>query len=287
MTANLIDGKEIAKTTRSRIKEDVEQLIEQGTIPSLTVILIGDDPASHSYVKGKERACEQAGITSVVKRHPESFTEAELVEEIRTLNEDSSVHGILVQLPLPKHIDETVVLDEISPHKDVDGFHPENVGQLLSGGEGFVPCTPLGIIEMLKLTGIEIEGKHAVIVGRSNLVGKPVGQLLLNENATVTYCHSKTKDLYKHTLDADILIAAVGRPQMIGVEGIKPGACVIDVGVNRVDGKLIGDVQFDETKEIAGWITPVPGGVGPMTITMLLHNTVLAAKRLGRCNDRS
>ncbi|MFB4160574.1 bifunctional methylenetetrahydrofolate dehydrogenase/methenyltetrahydrofolate cyclohydrolase FolD [Geomicrobium sp. JSM 1781026] len=279
MTASIIDGKEIAKEKRRQIAIEASRLKETGVNPSLAVILIGDDPASHSYVKGKEKACREAGIHSEVRRRATTITEAELLHEIQELNDDPSVHGILVQLPLPDHITETRVINKISPEKDVDGFHPNNVGRLMLGELGFTPCTPLGIIEMLKTTGIDIEGKHAVVVGRSNLVGKPLSQLLLNENATVTVCHSKTKDMASITREADLLIAAVGKERMLGPEAIKPGAVVIDVGVNRMaNGKLTGDVQFDEVKDIAGWITPVPGGVGPMTITMLLHNTVEAAR---------
>ncbi|MBB6448929.1 methylenetetrahydrofolate dehydrogenase (NADP+)/methenyltetrahydrofolate cyclohydrolase [Geomicrobium halophilum] len=286
MTATLINGKQIATQLRSELAEQVTELVSKGVQPSLAVILVGDDPASHSYVRGKEKACEKAGILSIVKRHPSSLKEDELLAEIDTLNEDSSVHGILVQMPLPDHISENAVLERIAVDKDVDGFHPVNAGRLITGKDSFKPCTPLGIMKMLEFSGVEPKGKHAVVVGRSHLVGKPVGQLLLNQDATVTYCHSKTNDLASITRQADILIAAVGRVNMIGVEHVKPGAAVIDVGINRLDnGKLSGDVQFDEVQERAGWITPVPGGVGPMTITMLLYNTVAAAR--GKMSNES
>ncbi|AXF54792.1 bifunctional methylenetetrahydrofolate dehydrogenase/methenyltetrahydrofolate cyclohydrolase FolD [Salicibibacter kimchii] len=277
MTAKIISGKELSTQLRSELAEEVPEL---KVTPSLAVILVGDDPASHSYVRGKEKACKTAGIHSIVKHHPSSLREDELMAEIDALNKDSSVHGILVQLPLPDHISENAVIERIAVNKDVDGFHPVNVGKLLTGKKAFTPCTPLGIMKMLEISGVDPRGKHAVVVGRSQLVGRPVGQLLLNEDATVTYCHSKTKDLASHTSRADILIAAAGRAGMIDETHVKEGAAVIDVGVNRVEstGKLIGDVQFEQVKEKAGWITPVPGGVGPMTITMLLHNTVEAAR---------
>lgn len=277
MTAEIISGKELSTQLRNELAEEVQDL---KVTPSLAVILVGDDPASHSYVRGKEKACKTAGIHSIVKRHPTSLREDELIAEIDALNEDRSVHGILVQLPLPEHISENAVIERIAVNKDVDGFHPVNVGRLLTGKKAFTPCTPLGIMKMLEISGVEPRGKHAVVVGRSQLVGRPVGQLLLNKDATVTYCHSKTKDLAFHASQADILIAAAGREGMISEAHVKEGAAVIDVGVNRVEstGKLTGDVQFEEVKEKAGWITPVPGGVGPMTITMLLHNTVEAAR---------
>ncbi|QQK79777.1 bifunctional methylenetetrahydrofolate dehydrogenase/methenyltetrahydrofolate cyclohydrolase FolD [Salicibibacter cibi] len=277
MTAKIISGKELSKQLRGELADEVREL---KMVPSLAVILVGDDPASHSYVRGKEKACKAAGIDSIVKRHPSSLREDELMAEIDAFNEDSSVHGILVQLPLPEHISENAVIERIAVNKDVDGFHPVNVGRLMTGKKAFTPCTPLGIMKMLEISGVELRGKRAVVVGRSQLVGRPVGQLLLNEDATVTYCHSKTKDLASHTSQADILIAAAGRAGMIGETHVKEGAAVIDVGVNRVEstGKLTGDVQFEEVNEKAGWITPVPGGVGPMTITMLLHNTVEAAR---------
>ena len=279
MTHNIIDGKEVAKAIREELKTDVKKLSEKGITPHLSVIIIGDDPASHSYVNGKEKASREVGIESEVFRLPEDTSEADLLEKIDQLNKENHVHGILVQLPLPEHIDEQKVIEAISPSKDVDGFHPINVGNMLIGQKAFLPCTPHGIVKMLEFKDVEIEGKHVVVVGRSNIVGKPMGQLLLNKNATVTYCHSRTKNLKKWTQEADILIVAVGREHFIDGSYVKDGAVVIDVGVNRTkEGKLTGDVDFDSAKEKASLITPVPGGVGPMTITMLLVNTVDAAK---------
>jgi methylenetetrahydrofolate dehydrogenase (NADP+)/methenyltetrahydrofolate cyclohydrolase len=277
--AIVISGKEIAAAMREEFKREVERLRAEGIVPGLAVILVGDDPASHSYVKGKEKGANEVGIYSVVHRLPAETSQEELLAMIRTLNEDPAIHGILVQLPLPKHIDEESVIFAIDPEKDVDGFHPINVGKMQIGTECFLPCTPHGVIHMLKRTGISIEGTHAVVVGRSNIVGKPMAQLLLNENATVTVCHSRTRDLSAITKQADLLIAAVGRPGIITKDMVKPGAVVIDVGVNRVDGKLVGDCDFAGVQEVAGYITPVPGGVGPMTITMLLYNTIESAKR--------
>ncbi|MDC3415482.1 bifunctional methylenetetrahydrofolate dehydrogenase/methenyltetrahydrofolate cyclohydrolase FolD [Aquibacillus salsiterrae] len=280
MTAQVIYGTEIAEQLRAEMKQEVEGLKKQGIIPGLTVVLIGDDPASHSYVKGKQKASDQVGINSDLITLPTSTTEQELLTIIDKLNQDEKVHGILVQLPLPDHIQEQVVIEAIDPAKDVDGFHPINIGRMIAGKDTFFPCTPFGIIQMLKRKNIEIEGKNAVVVGRSNIVGKPVGQLLLNENATVTYCHSRTKDMQKFTKEADILIVAVGKQHFLTGEDIKEGAVVIDVGVNRMDnGKLTGDVEFESAKEKASYITPVPKGVGPMTITMLLHNTIKSAKK--------
>lgn len=282
MTAQIIDGKQLATEIRMNIKTDVEKLKEKGVTPHLTVILVGNDPASHSYVKGKKEACTEVGMSSEIIELPETISEAELLEHIKQLNNDDSVNGILVQLPLPSHIDEGTVIETIVPEKDVDGFHPINVGKMMLGKQTFLPCTPYGIIEMLKSKNIDINGKHAVIIGRSNIVGKPVGQLLLNENATVTYCHSRTKDLKAHTLQADILVVAVGKEHVITSDYVKDGAIVIDVGVNRTEaGHLTGDVNFADVKEKASFITPVPGGVGPMTITMLLVNTIKAAQGLG------
>lgn len=282
MAATIIDGKAIAKTVRSELKKEVDQLKKNGIIPGLTVVLVGNDPASESYVKGKIRASEEVGIASQIIRLDSSISEQKLLEQIEELNRDPAVHGILVQLPLPAHIDPDKVIATISPAKDVDGFTPVNVGNLVIGQEGFLPCTPYGIMELLRVSGIEVAGKHAVVVGRSNIVGKPISLLLQQANATVTMCHSRTDDLAAYTRQADILIAAVGRPEMIMGEHVKPGVVVIDVGINRRQGKLVGDVKFDEVKEIASAITPVPGGVGPMTIAMLMHNTVKAAKRIGR-----
>lgn len=280
MTAEIISGKQLAEQKRLEMKKEVEQLKQAGITPGLAVILIGEDPASQSYVKGKVKACEEVGIYSLLIEKPATTTQEELLEQIELLNDNDEIHGILVQLPLPKHISEKAVIEAISPNKDVDGFHPINVGKMMIGEETFLPCTPYGIVEMIKSKNIEIEGKHVVVVGRSNIVGKPVGQLLLNENATVTYCHSRTKNMKELTKQADIVIAAVGKAHLLGADYFKQGAVVIDVGVNRIEtGKLVGDVVFDEVKEVASYITPVPGGVGPMTITMLLANTITAAKR--------
>ncbi|MCY8542120.1 bifunctional methylenetetrahydrofolate dehydrogenase/methenyltetrahydrofolate cyclohydrolase FolD [Bacillus haynesii] len=280
MTATIIDGKETAKEKRGQLAKEVEELKKQGVIPGLAVILIGDDPASLSYVRGKKKAAEAMGIRFQLDHFDASFSEQELLEVIDQYNQNDDFHGILVQLPLPDHISEQAVIERISPDKDVDGFHPLNVGKMLLGEDTFLPCTPAGIVELLKKTEIDLSGKEVVVVGRSNIVGKPVGQLLLNENATVTYCHSRTADITAHTKKADILIVAVGKANFIKADQMKEGAVVIDVGVNRLDnGKLVGDVDFEEAKEKASYITPVPGGVGPMTITMLAHNTVKSAKR--------
>lgn len=281
MAGQVISGKELAKELRTKMKEEVTALKNRGITPHLTVILIGDDPASHSYVNGKKKASEEVGISSEIITFEATISEAELLEKIEELNQDPNVHGILVQLPLPEHIDEQKVIETIDPKKDVDGFHPVNIGRMMTGQDTFLPCTPFGILKMLQSIQIDLSGKHAVVIGRSNIVGKPVGQLLLNENATVTYCHSRTKDLRRYTLSADILIVAVGKEHIIDGSYIKDGAVVIDVGVNRTkEGKLTGDVDFEDAKEKASYITPVPGGVGPMTITMLLENTIKAAKGL-------
>jgi methylenetetrahydrofolate dehydrogenase (NADP+)/methenyltetrahydrofolate cyclohydrolase len=283
MSAHIIVGAEVAAEIRAALKEEVAQLKEQGIHPGLAVILIGDDPASHSYVKGKEKACHEIGIYSEVIRRDASITQEELLAMVEEYNQNPNIHGILVQLPLPKHISEKAVIDAISPEKDVDGFTPINVGNMLIGNDCYLPCTPHGIIELIKRSGQSIEGKHAVVIGRSNIVGKPVAMLLLQENATVTIAHSRTKDLASITRQADILVVAVGRAEMIGAEHVKIGAVVIDVGVNRnAEGKLVGDVHFDSVKEVASYLTPVPRGVGPMTITMLMKNTVEAAKKLSR-----
>ncbi|PFK45988.1 bifunctional methylenetetrahydrofolate dehydrogenase/methenyltetrahydrofolate cyclohydrolase FolD [Bacillus cereus] len=282
MVAVIIKGNEVAEKKRAQLKEEVVKLKEQGIVPGLAVILVGEDPASRSYVKGKEKGCEQVGIYSELIEFPDTITEERLLAEIDRLNEDERINGILVQLPLPKHIEEKAIIERISPEKDVDGFHPISVGRMMTGQDTFLPCTPHGIVELVKETNLDISGKHVVVIGRSNIVGKPVGQLFLNENATVTYCHSKTKNIKELAKLADILIVAVGRPKMVTADYIKEGAVVIDVGVNRLDtGKLCGDVDFDNVLDIAGYITPVPKGVGPMTITMLLHNTVESAKRAG------
>lgn len=283
MSAEVINGKDLAKEIRTNLKQKVKQLNEQNINPHLTVILIGDDPASHSYVNGKKKASADVGISSEIIKLPEDTTEEVLLQEISNLNKNNSVHGILVQLPLPSQINEQKVIEAIDPEKDVDGFHPINVGKMMLGQDTFLPCTPYGIVTMLKSKNIEIAGKHVVVIGRSNIVGKPVGQLLLNESATVTYCHSKTKDLTKYTLDADILVVAIGKKHVIKAEHVKAGSAIIDVGINRTkEGKLTGDVDFDSVKEKVAYITPVPKGVGPMTITMLLENTVKAAKQIGK-----
>ncbi|AEH53715.1 MULTISPECIES: bifunctional methylenetetrahydrofolate dehydrogenase/methenyltetrahydrofolate cyclohydrolase FolD [Heyndrickxia] len=283
MEAEIIDGKQLAEALRKEIKAEVEQLTQQGITPGLAVILVGNDPASRTYVKNKEKACRALGMKSVLIELPGDVPEQALLGHIATLNEDPDIHGILVQLPLPPHINAQKIVEAISPEKDVDGFHPVNIGRMMTGQDAFLPCTPHGILKMVKSKGIRIEGKHVVVIGRSNIVGKPCGQLFLNENATVTYCHSKTADLKSFTRQADILVSAVGKAKFIKADFVKAGAAVIDVGMNRDEsGKLCGDVDFNEVKEKASYITPVPGGVGPMTITMLLSNTVKAAKRLRR-----
>ena len=278
--AELIDGKAIAVELRGQISTDVENLISVGVTPGLAVVLVGEDPASRVYVSMKEKACAAAGIYSVEHKLPAETAQTQLLQLIESLNNDEKIDGILVQLPLPEHIDEAEVLETISPAKDVDGFHPYNVGRLLTGNPVFQPCTPYGIMKMLEHTGVELKGKDVVIVGRSNIVGKPVALMCLAEHATVTICHSRTVDLPQKVAAADIVIAAVGRPEMIKGDWIKKGAIVIDVGVNRVgEKKLVGDVDFAAASVNAAAITPVPGGVGPMTITMLLYNTLLSAKR--------
>lgn len=280
MTAELISGKEVAASTRKYIKEQVAQWKEKGVEPGLAVIIVGENPASMSYVKGKDKASKEAGIHSVLHELPDTISEKELLDVIDQYNQDNAINGILVQLPLPKQIDEKKVIEAIDPDKDVDGFHPISVGRMMTGQEAFLPCTPYGIIKMLEYKNIAIEGKHAVVIGRSNIVGKPMGQLLLNKNATVTYCHSRTVDLKSYTRQADIIIAAIGIPEFVTGDFIKDGAVVIDVGMNRKEnGKLCGDVLFDDAAEKASYITPVPGGVGPMTITMLLYNTMESAIR--------
>lgn len=276
----IIDGKALAKEKRAEIAKQVEALKEKGVTPGLAVVLVGEDPASQIYVRNKHKACEEVGIYSRKITLPEETTEEELLKIIDELNNDPEIDGILVQLPLPKHIDPDKVILSISPDKDVDGFHPVNAGRLLTGQDGFFPCTPLAVMELIKSAGVDVSGKEAVVVGRSNIVGKPVSMLLLRENATVTICHSKTKDLADVCRRADILVAAVGRPEMITADYVKEGAVVIDVGINRVgEKKVVGDVAFDEVKDKAAYITPVPGGVGPMTITMLLYNTLLSAQK--------
>ena len=280
MTAKIIDGKEIAQSVRNELRLEVDQLKQDEITPGLAVILVGDNQASKTYVANKQKACEEIGMFSVLIDYPATLSQEVLVAKIQELNEDEAIHGILVQLPLPAHIDETVIIEAISPEKDVDGFHPINIGRMMTGQDAFLPCTPYGVMVMLEHINCEIEGKHVVVVGRSNIVGKPAGQLFLNKNATVTYCHSRTKDLKAITNQADILVVAVGKRDMITSSHVKEGAIVIDVGMNRNEqGKLCGDVSFDEVKEKASYITPVPKGVGPMTITMLLKNTVKSAKK--------
>ncbi|TJY44444.1 bifunctional methylenetetrahydrofolate dehydrogenase/methenyltetrahydrofolate cyclohydrolase FolD [Cohnella pontilimi] len=279
MSANLIDGKKISESIREEILAEVQRLSEKGIRPGLVVILVGDDPASQVYVRNKAKTCEKLGYHSEVMRLPAETGEAELLTVIERYNADPAFHGILVQFPLPKHIREKAVIDAISVDKDVDGFHPVSVGNLVIGDDALLPCTPSGVIELLKRSGVSPAGKHAVVIGRSNLVGKPLAMLLLRENATVTVCHSRTANLPEMARQADILVAAVGVPNMVKRDWVKPGAVVIDVGINRLpDGKLCGDVDFGEAAPVAGAITPVPGGVGPMTITMLMANTLKACK---------
>jgi len=278
--AVILDGKGLAARIRGEVREKVSRLAQRGVHPGLAVILAGDDPASRVYVRNKIRACEETGVRSVFIEYPASVDEDELVERVHALNADPAVHGILVQLPLPGHIDAERVLEAVSPQKDVDGFHLRNLGALLAGRPGAVPCTPAGVMRLIEHAGVELAGKHAVVIGRSNIVGKPLALLLLAQNATVTVCHSKTRDLPAVTRQADVLVAAVGRAKLVSAAMVKPGACVIDVGVNRLaDGRLAGDVDFQAVKAVAGSITPVPGGVGPMTIAMLLENCVAAASR--------
>ena len=289
MSAQIIDGKAIAQEVQREVASDVAHLkAEHNLVPGLATVLVGDNPASQTYVRMKRRRCAEVGIHSVGVELPADASQEEVEAQVRALNRDPAIHGILVQLPLPKHLDEEAVLSAIDLHKDVDGFHPINIGRLAMKGRTplFAPATPAGIIELLDRTGIPIEGQEAVVLGRSNIVGLPVSMLLLKRNATVTICHSRTRDLPEVVRRADILIAAVGRTEMVRGNWVKPGAVVIDVGINRVDDpsakrgyRLVGDVAFDEVKEVAGWITPVPGGVGPMTIAMLLRNTVTAATR--------
>lgn len=280
MTAKIIDGKTVAQEIRADLARRVTELKEtKGIVPGLAVILVGNDPASHVYVRNKIKACQNTGLRSVPYYLPETTAEAELLDLVRDLNADPQIHGILVQLPLPEQMDAQKVLLAIDPAKDVDGLHPLSIGLLNTNQPGFRPCTPLGVMELIKRTGTEIKGKHAVVVGASNLVGKPAGMLLLQAEATVTICHKATVDLAKHTREADILVAAAGVPGLITADMVKQGAVVIDVGTTKIDGRLHGDVDFDNVVEKAAWITPVPGGVGPMTITMLLWNTVEAVTR--------
>ncbi len=280
VSARIIDGKKIAAGIREEIRQRVLQLQEAtGKVPGLAAVLVGDDPASATYVRTKTKACHEVGVASRQLTPPGDIEQADLQRLIRDLNGDPEIHGILVQLPLPKHLDERAVLETVDPRKDVDGFTFANIGRLVENQPQFVPCTPAGIIELLDREGVEIKGKHAVVVGRSEIVGKPVAFLLLHRHATVTICHSRTADLAAETRRADILVAAVGRPRLITGAMLKPGAVVIDVGINRVDGKLVGDVDFESAVSVASAITPVPGGVGPMTVAMLLRNTLQALEQ--------
>ena len=291
MSAQLIDGKSISADIRNELKHKINDLNKSGIIPGLGVILVGDDPASKSYVSAKERACESIGIYSDDNRYSSKITEKDLLDKIESLNNDPKIHGILVQLPLPPHINSTLVLNAITPNKDVDGFHPVNVGKMMIGEDSFLPCTPHGIIQLLKRCNIETKGKHAVVIGRSNIVGKPIANMLfqknMDTNATVTICHTSTNNLKDFTRTADIIIVASGQPNTLTSDMVKPGVVIIDVGVNRVEDvskkngfRLVGDVDFDGLFDVASAITPVPGGVGPMTITMLLYNTVKSAEKL-------
>jgi methylenetetrahydrofolate dehydrogenase (NADP+)/methenyltetrahydrofolate cyclohydrolase len=279
-TGRLIDGNALSKQLRAEVAQRAAALKTRGITPGLAVILVGDNPASQVYVRNKVKACEDSGLHSVLEKYEATMTEAQLLARIDALNNDPAIHGILVQLPLPAHIDAHKVIEAISPAKDVDGFHVASAGALMVGQPGFWPCTPYGCMKMLESIGYDLKGKHAVVIGRSNIVGKPMALMLLQQNATVTICHSATKDLKAMTLQADVIVAAVGKRNVLTADMVKPGAVVIDVGMNRNDeGKLCGDVDFDGVKQVAGWITPVPGGVGPMTITMLLVNTLEAAER--------
>ena len=280
MTAQLINGNELSRKLRGEVAERAAALKAKGITPGLAVVLVGDNPASQVYVRNKVKACEDNGLHSVLEKYDACMTEAELLARVDALNQDPSIHGILVQLPLPAHIDAQKVIEAISPAKDVDGFHIASAGALMTGMPGFWPCTPYGCMKMLESIGYDLKGKHAVVIGRSNIVGKPMALMLLAKDATVTVCHSRTADLKAQTLQADVIVAAVGKRNVLTADMVKPGAVVLDVGMNRnEEGKLCGDVDFEGVKEVAGYITPVPGGVGPMTITMLLVNTIEAAER--------
>jgi methylenetetrahydrofolate dehydrogenase (NADP+) / methenyltetrahydrofolate cyclohydrolase len=281
MTAQKIDGNALSQKLRAEVTLRTTALKAKGITPGLAVILVGENPASQVYVRNKVKACEDSGLHSILEKHPASLTEAALLNRINALNQDTSIHGILVQLPLPEHIDAQKVIEAISPAKDVDGFHIASAGALMTGMPGFWPCTPYGCMKMLESIGYELKGKHAVVIGRSNIVGKPMALMLLQKNATVTICHSATQDLKAITLQADVIVAAVGKRNILTADMVKPGAVVLDVGMNRnEEGKLCGDVDFAGVEQVAGYITPVPGGVGPMTITMLLINTLEAAERI-------
>jgi methylenetetrahydrofolate dehydrogenase (NADP+)/methenyltetrahydrofolate cyclohydrolase len=279
MAAQILDGKSLAAEVRARVKNEVALLAQRGKRPGLAVILAGENPASRVYVRNKVRACEETGVHSKLVELPATISEQALLGAVEKLNADASIHGILVQLPLPKQVDANRVLEAVSPAKDVDGFHARNLGALLAGRPKFVPCTPAGVMRLIERAGVALSGRHAVVIGRSNIVGKPLALLLLQKDATVTICHSKSADLENIARSADILVAAVGRAKLVTGRMVKPGACVIDVGINRLaDGSLAGDVDFESARAVAGWITPVPGGVGPMTIAMLLENCLLAAR---------
>ena len=280
MTAQLIDGNALSQLLRQQVSERIQQLQQHNIRPGLAVVLVGDNPASQVYVRNKVKACEQSGIHSVLEKHDASLSESDLLARVAALNADPSIHGILVQLPLPAHIDAQKVIEAISPEKDVDGFHVASAGALMTGLPGYWPCTPHGCMKMLEHIGYNLRGKHAVVIGRSNIVGKPMALMLLQQNATVTICHSATPDLKAHTLQADVIVAAVGKRHVLTADMVKPGAVVLDVGMNRDDnGKLCGDVDFEGVRQVASYITPVPGGVGPMTITMLLINTLASAEK--------
>ncbi len=280
MSAQLIDGVALSQKLRDQFGHETQALIARGTRPGLAVILVGDDPASQVYVRNKVKACEQAGFHSLLDRQPATLSEGDLLARVEALNQDPAIHGILVQLPLPSHIDAQKVIEAISPEKDVDGFHVASAGALMTGLPGFWPCTPHGCMKMLEDIGYPLRGKHAVVIGRSNIVGKPMAMMLLAQSATVTICHSASPDLRHHTLQADVIVAAVGKRHLVTADMVKPGAVVLDVGMNRDEqGKLCGDVDFEGVRQVAGYITPVPGGVGPMTITMLLANTLISARR--------
>ena len=280
MTAQLIDGNALSKQLRAQVAADTAALKAKGLTPGLAVVLVGENPASQVYVRNKVKACEDAGLHSVLEKYDANMTEADLLARVEALNNDPAIHGILVQLPLPAHIDAQKVIEAISPAKDVDGFHIASAGALMTGMRGFWPCTPYGCMKMLESIGYDLKGKHAVVIGRSNIVGKPMALMLLQKDATVTVAHSRTQNLKALTLQADVIVAAVGKRNVLTADMVKPGAVVLDVGMNRNDeGKLCGDVDFDGVKEVAGYITPVPGGVGPMTITMLLVNTLESAQR--------
>lgn len=280
MAAQIIDGRAVSKKVRQRVAQQAAQLAERGIVPGLAVVIVGEDPASLVYVRNKKRACAEVGFYSAEYALPQQTTQAELIELVRKLNRDERIHGILVQLPLPPHIDQKAVIAAIDPHKDVDAFHPVNVGRIMIGDYAFLPCTPAGVMELIASTGVEVAGKECVVIGRSNIVGKPMAMLLLHQNATVTICHSRTRELAQVVRRADIVVSAVGRVGFVTADMVKPGAVVIDVGMNRdQNGKLCGDVDFAAVSQVASHITPVPGGVGPMTISMLLQNTLTAAEQ--------